>query len=203
MKTGVTKELEGNIFDLGERSSADLMRTTQIQIDQYVGSIYGGDIMGELQTKKEFVAPLPVYPETAIVRMPDYEAMHNAKQSNTLAKLKKKKTRLQVEIDAIPIVNTTEIETLDERCTTSTTRFSRWNMKWAWRLEFHWMKKKKGYGSNVSGRMEREFQGTSSINKRHLLSSWGNVRRGFKRKCMTILGGMRWIKIRSHLSFTP
>ena len=81
-KTGVTKELEGNIFDLGERSSADLMRTTQIQITQYVGSIYGGDIMGELQTKKEFVAPLPTYPETATARMPAYEAFHNAKQSN-------------------------------------------------------------------------------------------------------------------------
>ena len=44
-KTGLNKELEGNIFDLGERSSADLMRTTQIKIAQYVGSHYGGDIM--------------------------------------------------------------------------------------------------------------------------------------------------------------
>jgi len=114
-KTGVTKELEGNIFDLGERSSADLMRTTQIQIAQYVGSIYGGDIMGELQTKKEFVAPLPIYPETATARMPAYEAFHNAKQSNNLAKLRKKKTRLQAEIDAIPISNTAEIEPLEEK----------------------------------------------------------------------------------------
>jgi len=58
-KTGLNKELEANIFDLGERSSADLMRTTQIKIAQYVGSLYGGDIMGELETKKEFVAPYP------------------------------------------------------------------------------------------------------------------------------------------------
>ena len=56
VKTGLNKELEGNIFDLGERSSAELMRNTQIKIAQYIGSLYGGDIMGELETKKEFVA---------------------------------------------------------------------------------------------------------------------------------------------------
>ncbi len=64
-KTGLTKDLEGHIFDLGDRSSADLMRTTQIKIAQYVGSLYGGDIMGELETKTEFVAPTPKYPESA------------------------------------------------------------------------------------------------------------------------------------------
>ncbi len=65
-KTGLNKELEGNIFDLGERSSADLMRTTQIKIAQYIGSLYGGDIMGELETKTEFIAPAPDYPATAV-----------------------------------------------------------------------------------------------------------------------------------------
>jgi len=80
-KTGVTKELEGNIFDLVEKSLADLMRTTQIQIAQYVGSLYGGDIMGELQMKKEFVALLAVYHETATACMPAYEALvtHSSK----------------------------------------------------------------------------------------------------------------------------
>ncbi len=38
-KTGLTKELDSNIFNLGERSSADLMRTTQIKIAQYIGSL--------------------------------------------------------------------------------------------------------------------------------------------------------------------
>ncbi len=56
-KTGLNKELEGNIFDLGERSLADLMCTMQIKIAQYIGSMYGGDIMAELETKTEFVAP--------------------------------------------------------------------------------------------------------------------------------------------------
>ncbi len=68
IKTGLTKELEGNIFNLGERSSADLMRNTQIKISQYIGSMYGGDIMGELEKKKEFVTPPTEYPQTALAR---------------------------------------------------------------------------------------------------------------------------------------
>ncbi len=74
-KVGLNKELEGNIFDLGGRSSADLMHTTQIKISQYVGSQYGGDIMSELETKKEFVAPSPAYPTTAVARQLDYDRL--------------------------------------------------------------------------------------------------------------------------------
>ena len=47
-KTGLNKELEGNIFDLGECSSVDLMRTTQIKIAQYASAHYSGNIMVEL-----------------------------------------------------------------------------------------------------------------------------------------------------------
>ena len=88
VKTGLNKELEGNIFDLGERSSADLMRNTQIKIAQYIGSMYGGDIMGELEMKKEFVAPPTEYPQTALNRKADYENMVRAQQNNTLASLR-------------------------------------------------------------------------------------------------------------------
>jgi hypothetical protein len=72
---GLNKELKGNIFNLGERSSADLMRTTQINIAQYIGSHYGGDIIGELETKQQFVAPVPEYPATAKLRQPVYKSM--------------------------------------------------------------------------------------------------------------------------------
>ncbi len=64
-KVRLNKELEGNLFDLGKRSSADLLRTTQIKIAQYIGSQYGGDIMGELEMKKEFVAAPLQYPQSA------------------------------------------------------------------------------------------------------------------------------------------
>ena len=99
-KVGLNKELEANIFDLGERSSADLLRTTQIKIAQYIGSQYGGDIMGELETKKEFVAPSPQYPASAILRQPDYENLIRKQQRNNLAKLERRKERLQNTIDA-------------------------------------------------------------------------------------------------------
>ena len=75
VKTGLNKDLDGNIFDLGERSSADLMRTTQIKIAQYIGSLYGGDIMGELQTKTEFVAVMPEYPQLVKDKQTRYEDM--------------------------------------------------------------------------------------------------------------------------------
>ena len=101
-KIGLNKELEGNIFDLGERSSADLMRTTQIKIAQYVGAHYSGDIMAELQTKAEFVVPPPEFPATAKARQPVYEAMIRAKQSNNLAKVERRKLRIQADIAALP-----------------------------------------------------------------------------------------------------
>ena len=114
-KTGLNKELEGNIFDLGERSSADLMRTTQIKIAQYIGSLYGGDIMGELETKTEFVTPTPDYPATALARQPTYETMIRAQQQNTLSKLMRKKTRLQAQINAVPIADADQIDELEEK----------------------------------------------------------------------------------------
>ena len=65
-KIGLNKELEANIFDLGERLLADLMRTTQIKIAQYIGSLYSGDIMEDLETKKKFIAPTPEYLPTRL-----------------------------------------------------------------------------------------------------------------------------------------
>ena len=43
-KVGLCKELESNIFDYGVPNAADLMRTIQEKIEQYVGIKYGEDI---------------------------------------------------------------------------------------------------------------------------------------------------------------
>ena len=83
-KTGLNKDLKSNIFDLGERSSADQMQTTQIKISEYIGGLYGGDIMGELEAKTEFVVPALEYPATAQLHQPAYETMIWAQQSNTM-----------------------------------------------------------------------------------------------------------------------
>ena len=99
-KAGPNKKLEGNVFDLGKRSSADLLRTTQIKIAHYIGSQYGGDIMGELEMKKEFIPAPPQYPASAILRQPDYENLIQKQQQNNLAKLQRRKVQLQAAIDA-------------------------------------------------------------------------------------------------------
>ena len=101
-KTGLCKELEGNIFDFGERSSADLMRTTYNKIAHHVGIKYGGDIMKELETKTAFIVPPAIYPASATARQPAWDAKVLLKQNNRLDILRRKKLRLQAEIRVIP-----------------------------------------------------------------------------------------------------
>ena len=111
IKTGLNKDLEGNIFDLGERSSADLMRTTQIKIAQYIGTLYGGDIMGELETKTEFVAATPEYPQSVKTKQAKHEIMVRANQRNKLGVLERKESRLKAKIAALA---PTDVDGLDE-----------------------------------------------------------------------------------------
>ncbi len=51
LKVGLCKELENNIFDYGVPNTANLMRTTQEKIGQYIGIKYGEDIANELTNK--------------------------------------------------------------------------------------------------------------------------------------------------------
>ncbi len=115
VKTGLNKELERNIFDLGKRSSADLMRNMQIKIAQYIGSMYGGDIMGKLEMKKEFIALPTEYPPTVLARKADYEKMICAQQNKTLASLKCKEERLKIQIAIIKPTEVEEINKLEEQ----------------------------------------------------------------------------------------
>jgi hypothetical protein len=115
VKTGLNKELEGNIFDLGERSSADLMRNTQIKIAQYIGSLYGGDIMGELETKKEFVAAPCEYPKSAQDRKTGYETMIRAQQQKALANLRRKEERIKIQISITDPNAVNDIVNLEEQ----------------------------------------------------------------------------------------
>ncbi len=61
MKVGLCKELESNIFDYGISNAADLMRTMQEKIGEYVGIKYGEDIANELTNKTTVIIPPPVY----------------------------------------------------------------------------------------------------------------------------------------------
>jgi hypothetical protein len=114
VKTGLTKELENNIFDLGEQSSADLMRTTQIKIAQYIGGLYGGNIMGELDTKKEFITTQPTFPESAENGRLKYETMFRAQQTEAVNSLTKKISRVQARLASIPFTKVDVIKQLKE-----------------------------------------------------------------------------------------
>jgi hypothetical protein len=59
-KVGLCKELEDNIFDYGIPNAANLMRTMQEKIGQYVGIKYGEDIANELTNKATVTIPPPV-----------------------------------------------------------------------------------------------------------------------------------------------
>ncbi len=48
LNVGLCKELENHIFDYGISNAANLMRTMQEKIAQYVGIKYGEDIANEL-----------------------------------------------------------------------------------------------------------------------------------------------------------
>jgi hypothetical protein len=50
-KKGLCANIGTNVFDCGQKSAADLMRTSWEKLVQYVGTTYGQDISKELQNK--------------------------------------------------------------------------------------------------------------------------------------------------------
>jgi hypothetical protein len=72
-KVGLCKELESNIFDYGISNAADLMRTTQEKIRQYVGIKYGEDIANKLTNKTTGTIPPPVYSTAILLRHQEWE----------------------------------------------------------------------------------------------------------------------------------
>ena len=71
--------------------------------------------MGELETKTEFVAAAPEYPQSAKDKQAGYETMVRATQRNVLATLRRKKIRLQAQITATPSNELDEIDTLEDK----------------------------------------------------------------------------------------
>ena len=101
-KVGLCKDLEANIFDFGTKTAADLMRTTQEKIVQYVGAKFGGDIANELQNRSTVVIPLPTYPTTALSRHSTREVLVRAQQNNLLRAHRSKKAAIEASIVAAP-----------------------------------------------------------------------------------------------------
>jgi hypothetical protein len=94
-KVGLCKELENNIFNYGIPNAADLMRTTQEKIGQYVGIKYGEDIANELTNKATVTIPPPVYSTAILLRHQEWERHVRRKQMNIRAALDAKLAQLQ------------------------------------------------------------------------------------------------------------
>ena len=60
-KKGLCAALNSNVFDYGQKNSADQMRTSWEKIVQYVGTTYGQDISNELQNKAIVALTEPVH----------------------------------------------------------------------------------------------------------------------------------------------
>ena len=95
MTSSSSKKRDRSTKDMSDISKGESVDDTEskssskkIKIAQYIGSMYGGDIMGELETKKEFVTPPTENPLTALARKTDYENMIRAQQGKTLASLR-------------------------------------------------------------------------------------------------------------------
>jgi len=94
-KVGLCKELECHIFDYGVPNAADLMRTSQEKIAQYVGAKFGKDIANELTNKTTVVVPPPVYSIAIQLKHQEWEAHVCKKQSKVKAALEAKLSKLQ------------------------------------------------------------------------------------------------------------
>jgi hypothetical protein len=81
-KRGMCTNLGTNVFDYGQKSAADQMRTSWEKLVQYVGTNYGQDIINELQNKVWVVLTEPVHTDDVLARHSVREVMIRNGQLN-------------------------------------------------------------------------------------------------------------------------
>jgi hypothetical protein len=101
-KVGLCKDLEGNIFDYGTETAANLMRTTQEKLIQYVETKFGGDIANELQHRTTVVIPPPTYSIAVMARHAARKTLVRGQQNNLLAANQAKKAIIKMRITSNP-----------------------------------------------------------------------------------------------------
>jgi hypothetical protein len=63
---GMCANLGTNVFDYGQKSAADLMRTSREKLVQYIDTNYGQDISNELQNKFTVALIEPVHSDEVL-----------------------------------------------------------------------------------------------------------------------------------------
>ena len=74
-----------NVFDYGQKASADQMRTSWEKLVRYVGTSYGHDVSNELQNKIALVFTEPEYELAILMRHGTRETMVRDRQANLRA----------------------------------------------------------------------------------------------------------------------
>ncbi len=101
-KVGLCKDLEGNIFDYGTKTAANIMHTTQEKLIQYVGTKFGRDITNKLQNRTAVVIPPPTYIIAVMARHTAHKTLVCRQQNNLLAASQAKKAIIKTRITANP-----------------------------------------------------------------------------------------------------
>jgi hypothetical protein len=99
-RRGLCTNLGSNVFDYGQKNSADQMRTSWEKLIQYVGTNYGQDISNELQNKMTVTIVEPVYTPEVLARHAIRETMIRVGQANIQTARQAQRTILQAAVTA-------------------------------------------------------------------------------------------------------
>ena len=99
-KKGLCTTLGSHVFDYGQKSAADQMRTSWEKLVQYVGTSCGQDIANELQNKVTVVLVEPVHTAVALQRHAVRELMIRTGQVNIRNSRQAQETLLQAAVTA-------------------------------------------------------------------------------------------------------
>ena len=97
-KKGLCDALGTHVFDYGQKSAADQMRTSWEKVTEYVGTTYGQDISNELQNKTTVIIPEPVHSAVTISRNQARETVIRAGQINIQAARRAGEVMLQAAV---------------------------------------------------------------------------------------------------------
>ena len=99
---GLCAELEGNVFDIGQRTSADLLRTTLEKIIQYVGAKYGEDIAAEIDNRAITSLSAPTHTAEVLRKHAAKQTLKRGQQNALLTAHQAISAELEAQITAAP-----------------------------------------------------------------------------------------------------
>jgi hypothetical protein len=97
-RKGICANLGTNVFDYGQKSAADKMRTSWEKLAQYVGTNYGQDISNELQNKITVILVEPVHTIDVLLKHGLRETMIRNGQMNIQRDRKAQETILDAAV---------------------------------------------------------------------------------------------------------